>query len=835
MMSSLSSWQVKDCDPGTGEPQAIAADPAGWVDLSLPGDLYLALHAAGKLPDPFYDQNEGECGWVGEREWWWRSSFTAPAAGDGERLILDCQGLDTFATLWLNGVLLGRSDNMFRGLRFDIGALVKSENTLLIRFDPASATVRHKQMELWPFIADGVQTSKRNFIRKAQFGWGWDWGPTLPTVGVWRPVELRLEQQGRLESIRFTTTAIAADRQQATARIEIAAERFAPTNDLNALITLTDPDGAEVAKRVVALPDGSADLALALDRPQLWWTPELGKPALYTLAVTLRDGAVELDSWTQKIGLRSIALDTSADPDEPGTSFFRFVLNGVPIFARGACWIPASSFVGALKAADYHRLVQAAAGANMNMLRIWGGGLYEHDAFYEACDEQGILVWQDFMFACAPYPEDEPDFIETIRQEIRHQVARLRHHACLALWCGNNECQAIQGVVNRLTGRQGKVPGTLYYDRIMPEIVAELDPATPYWPGSPTGGPSDNSMRAGDVHNWTVWHGIPPVPDAEPVGGFDHSPEAVAYTRYAEDKARFVSEFGIQASPALETLKRFVPADALELGSPSLLHRIKDKPKNKVDAMLVTVTGLPTNLQDYVDFTQITQAEGLKFGIEHYRRRKPHCSGTLIWQFNDCWSGVSWSVLDHEGFGKAGYFYVKRAYAPLLASFKQGDDGTVELWLTNDTAAEARGHAVIEFGSFRSGALRTETCAYAVPAGESRAAWQGSVEGKAEHYLNVHSNQDAFPANRLFFAPIKDLDRAAGPGPEVAIESVAADTLRVRLTAPRYLFFVHLLAPEGWTDFSDNYFDMRAGETRVIEVRAPGGTLDASDLRVASR
>ncbi len=833
MTHFLSSWQAKDCNPGTGAPKAMAADPAGWVDLSLPGDLYLALHAAGRLPDPFHDQNEAECAWVGEREWWWRSRFAAPAIGEGERLILDCQGLDTFATLWLNGEVLGRTDNMFRGHRFDIGALVRPENTLLIRFDPASATVRHKQMALWPFLAEGLERSKRNFIRKAQFGWGWDWGPTLPTVGVWRPVALHLERRARLDSIRFTTLSITPD--QARARIEIAAESFAAARDLEASITLTDPDGVEAANRVVTLPGGSADLDIAIDRPQLWWTPEQGQAALYTLAVTLRDGETVLETQRRKVGLRSITLDTSDDPDEPGTSFFRFVLNGVPIFARGACWIPASSFVGALDAADYHRLVEAAAGANMNMLRVWGGGLYEHDAFYEACDEQGILVWQDFMFACAPYPEDEPEFVDTIRQEIRYQVARLRHHACLALWCGNNENQVMQGFVNRLTGKQDKLQGALYYDQIMPKILAELDPATPYWPGSPTGGPSDNSMRAGDVHNWTVWHGLPPVPDAEPVGGIDRSPAAVAYTRYAEDRARFVSEFGIQASPALETLKRFVPADALALGSPSLLGRIKDKPKNKVDAMLVTVTGLPATLEDYVDFTQITQAEGLKFGIEHYRRRKPHCSGTLIWQFNDCWPGVSWSVLDHEGFGKAGYFYTRRVYAPLLASFQQGTDGAVELWLTNDTAEAAQGDAMIEFGSFRTGAIRTASCAYAVPPGESRPIWQGVVAGGPGNYLTVHSEKTAFPTNRIFFAPIKDLDRSTGPGPAVAIERLAADTLRVRLTAPRYLFFVHLLAPQGWIDFSDNYFDMRAGETRVIEVRAPGGTLDAADLRVACR
>ena len=297
--------------------------------------------------------------------------------------------------------------------------------------------------------------------------------------------------------------------------------------------------------------------------PQLWWTHDLGEPTLYTLQAILSLDGTQLEQQQQEVGIRTLELDQSPDTAEPGTRFFRFVLNGVPIFVRGACWIPAHSFVGALKAERYAMLLKAAQEANMNMLRVWGGGIYEHDVFYELCNRSGILVWQDFMFACAMYPEDKRSFVDEVEAEARYQVRRLRNHPCLALWCGNNENQWIH---DRTYWDKADfaVPGSLYYNQLLPQIVKELDGKTPYWPGSPYGGN---------------------------------------------------------------------------------------------------------------DYSMLAQAEGLKFGIEHYRRRKPHCSGTLIWQLNDCWPVLSWSIVDYYGFGKAGYFYTRRAYAAVMASFQKGNDG----------------------------------------------------------------------------------------------------------------------------------------------------------------
>lgn len=496
-------------------------------------------------------------------------------------------------------------------------------------------------------------------MRKAQFAWGWDWAPDLPTVGVWQPVRIERHRAARVESVNFSTLSI--DNGVAQVSVDVSVSEAATVE-----VELIDPAGNRVAT-------GHSSGALTVPDAQLWWTADLGEQPLYTLIVRT-PGAPD---HVRRVGIRTIAIDQSPDPDEPGTTFFRFVLNGVPIFAKGACWAPASSFVGAVPDDTYRDLLRRAVEANMNMIRVWGGGIYEPDLFYDECDRLGLLVWQNFMFACAPYPDDDAGFVETVRAEVREQVSRLRHHASLALWCGNNENQAIQFFADHASGTKTPLAGRALYDDLIPAVLVELDAHTPYWPSSPWGGPSPNSMRGGDVHNWTVWHGIPLVPDAEAVGEYETSPEGVAFTRYAEDMARFVSEFGLQGAPDIGTLRRWMAPEDLQLGSTGFLDRIKDV-ADKATAMIIPVTGQPRTLEEYVDFTMLAQAEGLKFGIEHYRRRKPHCSGALIWQHNDCWPCVSWSLVDYDGVAKASWYATRRAFAPVLASFRRDGD-TAEL------------------------------------------------------------------------------------------------------------------------------------------------------------
>jgi beta-mannosidase len=675
---------------------------------------------------------------------------------------------------------------------------------------------------------DEIEETKRNVMRKAQFGYGWDWGPRLPTIGIWRPVELRRHRQAAIQGIHFATREIDRQQGRALVSVRVDVERFAGARPLDVVLALVPSDDEQpVVEQTLELAGIGTRLvteaSMAVEQPSLWWTHDLGEPFLYTLQVKLLQDGNELAQTQQQVGIRTLELDQSPDPDEPGTRFFRFVLNGVPIFARGANWIPAHSFVGGLTTEHYEMLLTAARDANMNMLRIWGGGIYEHDAFYELCDRLGILVWQDFMFACAPYPQDDPDFVDEVRAEVRYQVKRLRNHPCMALWCGNNENQMIHHWVTLGQGQPVPLLGALYYDEIMPQVVQELDGFTPYWPGSPYGGPQPNSTVEGDVHDWHVWHGFPvdgAVADIAELFASGPKPEDVSFVHYAKDMGRFISEFGMHASPVYETLRRCIPTDQLYHHSPSMDHHNKDNPKNKGDNLMLTVTGLPRDLDEYIDFSMIAQAEGLKFGIEHFRRRKPHCSGTLFWQFNDCWPVLSWSVLDYYGFGKAGYFYVKRAYAPVLASFRQLEDGAVELWITNDTLQDVSDTIGIQLGIFAKGMVWEERRQVQVPANSSQVVWRGDarqVVAQPDHYLAVRSQGQRFPANRHFFAAVKDLERPVAE-PEISISSRGEHELLVGVHAPAYLYYVHLTVPDEHTHFSDNYFDLAAGETCTVVV-----------------
>ena len=825
----IRDWVVRDFAPGEGRPETVAREGAeGWTPIQAPGDLYAALVAAGRIEHPFEGLAEAASAWVRDREWWWCAQFDARVRSPGQRVYLVFEGLDTFATIWVNGAYLGATDNMFAPLRLDVTrALADSGvNQVLIRFDPPSLRLADKHMDTWPIIADPIQQSKRNFVRKAQFGWGWDWAPSLPTVGVWRDVHLEHRRGARLAEVRFQTLSLG---DPARVRVSVAVDAWIEAS-LDVQITLNDANGILSARAAMVSGRSGVAAELEISGPRLWWTPELGEAHLYELTVELWSNGELLDLSRQQVGIRTVVLDQSPDPGEPGCTHFRFLLNGAALFARGANWAPANSMLGTVTRDQLTDLLQRAQAANMNMVRVWGGGVYEHDDFYAACDRLGLLVWQDFMFACAPYPEGDEAFVSSVRNEVSSQIRRLRSHPCLALWCGNNEGDAVQAFMNRLSGVDTPFSGDLYIHRVIPELLGELDPDTPYWPGSPSGGPSHNSMRAGDVHNWTVWHGLPPTPDAEPVGGFDHSPEGVAYTRYAEDMCRFVSEFGIQAAPALATLKRWGGADVLNLGSEAFTHRIKDHPKDKVLAMLSSVTGLPQTVEQYVDFTQLVQAEGLKFGVEHYRRRRPHCSGALVWQLNDCWPGISWSLIDHDGVAKPSWYAVRRAFAPLMGSFRAVDGEGIEFWVVNDAARERAFTAEVSLQSLDGRVAWSRSIEGVAPALSSQCVERFDAAGGANQVLLLRSEQ--FPANRHFLAPLKEISFRGRPRLASGLDDRGGLTLEV--SADTYCHCVVLTAEDPAVRFDDNAFDLAAGERRHVAVTGPQ-RLRPGDISVRSR
>ncbi|MBV9354576.1 MAG: glycoside hydrolase family 2 protein, partial [Chloroflexi bacterium] len=541
MTDLLHGWKLQDFAPGHGHAagaHALAHDDHAWLETPVPGDVHRTLLRAGRIEDPFYDRNESRCAWIEQREWWYRLTFDGdgPPADLNERLLLVFDGLDTFASVFLNGQLLGEHHNMFRPAEFDVTGLLRAgqQNVLAVRFDPPLERIAGQTQSVWG------RNPERTPMRKAQFGYGWDWGPRLPTVGIWRPVKLVRQRQASLRGVHFKTLELAPDHTRAAVAVRVEVERFAGERPLRARFRLASVDGTGDPIERELMLDGLLDATayLSVDRPRLWWTHELGEPARYVLEVALLDGTTLLDQDRRLVGIRTLALDQSPDPVERGTRFFRFTLNGVPIFAKGADWIPCDSFVAEIAPEHYTRLVEAARDANMTMLRVWGGGIYEHDQFYGECDRLGLLVWQDFMFACAMYPEDQPDFVAEVDAEARYQVRRLRSHPSLALWCGNNENQWLH---DRQFWDRAELPpyGALYYDRLLPAAVAELDGRTPYWPGSPFGGNDHNDRDQGNVHNWEVWHGNFPRRFGEQPRR-DPTPENVSYRRYAEDTGRFI-------------------------------------------------------------------------------------------------------------------------------------------------------------------------------------------------------------------------------------------------------------------------------------------------------
>ena len=828
---------------------AIGGDrpQTGWLPAVVPGGVHESLLAAGQIEHPYADRNEQSVRWIEDRDWWFRAMIIAPTdRADGDRVRLVFHGLDTVADVWLDGELLGHHENMFRPAVFDVTARLAADHDhdLVVRFSPPLAG-----LETPPDVADlfsrlgglmaaiapddgGAQAADggmpaelplTTLRRKATFSWGWDFGPRVPSIGIWRPVELITETDAVITGHHVRTDKIIDGSAEVTVEVEVDA--FGTQAPLTIAAGLTSPSGTTT---MIELPvhDGIARGSVMIDNAELWWTHDLGTPNLYDLRLQLRSADVTLDTTEDRIGLRTIVLDRSEDPE--GGRLFRFVLNGEPIFARGAAWLPASTLVGSVSPERYRELVGLARDGGMTMLRIWGGGIYEHDAFYSACDEAGVLVWQDFMFACVDYPSQDQTLALEVALEAEYQVRRLRNRASIALWSGNNEVQVLHGFAY-----QSYDPGNWGWDffyQILPETVARLDPTTPYWPGSPWGEDETegwmaaNGVRDGDRHAWEVWHGL----DMGAGGGdFASVGEARLYRRYAADQGKFISEFGIHASPELATLERWIPREQLAVHSPSFDAHNKDNPKNKHDPVLEIVTGLPQTLEQYVEFTMASQAEGLKFGIEHYRRRQPHCSGTLIWQFNDVWPGFSWSVVDHDLVPKAGYYFARRAYAPVLASFRR-QNGRLELWLTN-SGRPATVSGTVRIQGFDGAIHLLEPFAEALSPGTSRLVWSTEDDHGPDRFAWVEG--DGFPANRTFFAEIKDVGFRA-PRLTSTLKQTGPDSATIEIESVEYGYFVHVPSPYPGVRFSDNYLDLAPGGGATIAVAGLRAGFTAADLVV---
>jgi beta-mannosidase len=779
-----------------------------WLPATVPGGAHTDLLALGLIPDPFVGDNERRVQWVAESDWEYRRTFAAPPGLlQQPEVWLVCDGLDTLATVTLNGRELGRTDNMFRQYRWDVKQLlVPDANELRIEFASAVGYVAARQAECeLPGVSQAIPGGPH--LRKAPCQFGWDWGPQLPPVGIWK--EIRLEGYG---IARLADVHLRQHHEAGAFRLEAVLAVQGQAAGLTARLLVRDPGG--VAHEANS-PLGAAlsSIALVITDPKLWWPNGMGDQPLYDVTVQLLSGVDVLDDKSFSVGLRTIEL--RQEPDEWGRSF-AFAVNGRPFFAKGANWIPADSFPTRLTAARLETLIRAAADTHQNMLRVWAGGFYEDEDLYDLCDRYGIMVWQDFIFSCSIYPLDDPAFVENIRVEAIENIRRLRHRASLALWCGNNEMEWgwHDWGWNRPDLQDLKAAYDRFFHHTLPEWVTAEDPDHAYWPSSPSSDTpfvDPNGHIQGDAHYWDVWHGRKP------------------FTAYRDQYPRFMSEFGFQALPPMETIRTYAAEPDWNMTSYVMEQHQKNASGNAliVGQMLDTFR-LPNDFESLVYLSMVLQAEGIRYGVEHWRRHTDRVAGALFWQLNDCWPVASWSSLDYFGRWKALHYTARRFFAPLLLSIEDAPPRQ-SIFVSSDLnlpwAGTVRWSLMTLQGTVLDEGRRDVVVA---PSGVtpmpsldfSRFLDEDSRRNLA--FVAELRQGDARLAQQVaYFVPTKHLALA---GPRITAQlSLEDGMLAIDLSAASLARLVELSFTGTDVVFSDNYFDLPAGRATRITAPLPVG------------
>lgn len=782
------------------------------VSATVPGSVYHDLLTAGQIEDPFYRDNENEALKIMDNDFIYSRDFTVPAdLLESDAVLLRCDGLDTLATVTVNGTVVGTAKNMHRIYEFDVKSVLKAgENHISVKFDSPTRFIKKSYAES---RADGSSDAMVGFpnLRKAHCMFGWDWGPRLPDAGIWRSIQL----------IGITTARIRD--------VLVLQEHSGGKVTLTVNTHVTELTGSAPVTVTVTAPDGTVRTAqgeraeIVIDDPQLWWPNGLGAQPLYTVEVTLGDG---LDSWKRRIGLRTMTV--TRKKDQWGECFCHCV-NGVDVFAMGADYIPEDNLLPRVNPDRTRRLLEDAKLANMNCIRVWGGGYYPDDYFYDICDELGLLVWQDFMFACAVYNLTD-DFEENIRAEFLDNVRRLRHHPSLALLCGNNEMEQFVAEGEWVDFPRQKADYIKMYEYIIPKILKAEAPQTFYWPASPSSGGSFDKPQdptRGDVHYWDVWHGLKP------------------FTDYRNYLFRYVSEFGFQSFPCMETIRAFtLPEDRNVFSYVMEKHQRNASANGKIVSYLSQMYLYPRDMELLVYASQLLQAQAMQYGVEHWRRNRDgkHCMGAVVWQLNDCWPVASWASIDYFGRWKALHYYEKRFFAPVLIScheegiLSQNTNVNAEpfalkksarLNVSNETLRPFTGKAhwalrrpdasIIESGSFDVSVAPLST--QWLP--EQDFSDQDTYGCYYSYSLEDAADKPVGEGTVLFCAP-KHF-HFADPRLEVRQEGD-----EIVVTAKAYARSVEILAGPD-TLLEDNYFDLNAGTKRVRVLRG-----EVKELRVRS-
>ena len=793
---------------------------SGWdraVPASVPGSVYHDLLTAGEIPDPFYRDNENEALKLMEHDFSYARSFEVPEALLAcDAVLLRCEGLDTLATITINDEWSSpQLANMHRTWEFDVKEVLRpGENT--IRVDFASPT-RYIKAAYAESRADGTTDAMVGFplLRKAHCMFGWDWGPRLPDAGIWRDIAVVGVEQARIESVRVH------QQHHGDGSVTLTVLPSLDCYDVSGVqvvTSLTGPGGEEI-------PAGGS--VIEVPEPKLWWPNGLGEQPLYTLCVRLLKNGAELDRWEKRIGLRTLTV--TRRKDEWGESFCHTV-NGVDVFAMGADYIPEDNLLPRVTPERTRRLLEDAKLANMNCVRVWGGGYYPDDWFYDACDELGLLVWQDFMFACAVYNLTD-EFEENIRAEFVDNIRRLRHHASLALWCGNNEMEQFVACGEWVSSKRQAADYIKMYEYILPQVLKREDPDTFYWPASPSSGGSFDEPQdpnRGDVHYWDVWHGLKPFPD---------------YRNYL---FRYVSEFGFQSFPCMATIEAFtLPEDRNAFSYVMEKHQRNSSANGRIAAYLSQNYLYPSTLDGFVYASQLLQAQAMQYGVEHWRRNRTggRCMGAVVWQLNDCWPVVSWASIDYYGRWKALHYYEKRFFAPVLISCHEEGilsqdtnvnaepydlKKTARLNVSNETLSPFAGTARWALRRPDASAIREGSFDVSVP--PMSAVWLPEQDFHDEDtygcyysYELVDGRGETVGSGSALFCPPKHF-RFADPHLEARLEGG-----EVVVTASAYARSVELrCGPDVLLE--DNFFDMNAGERRVRILRGTPENVSARSV-----
>lgn len=811
-------WKVIPLNEGWKFRQAGQSE---WLPATVPGTVHTDLLSAGKIADPFYRLNEHDVQWIDKVDWEYQTSFVADRALLGnEKIVLDFKGLDTYAGVSLNGNKLLDADNMFREWEVDIKPFLREgENILHILFlSPIAEGIKKYDANgfLIPVsgndLADIGQVEGGKMVsvytRKAGYHFGWDWGPRLVTSGIWRPVVIKAWDDASIRDIRYVQDKVTDEQADLTAVFELEG-----TEKQKAEIVVEN-EGVVLARKKIKLQPGveKYPVGFSISSPKRWWSNGLGEPHLYNLT-----GKLIVEGRQQKvetrIGIRTLEL--VRDKDEKGTSFY-FRLNGIPVFMKGANYIPNDVFLPRVTPENYRNVINTARNSNMNMLRIWGGGVYEDDLFYDLCDEAGILVWQDFMFACAMFPGDSA-FLHNVRMEAVDNVKRLRNHPSVALWCGNNEILAAWTGWGWKKAEEAKNPENAakiwqaYVDifhKTLPGVVQEYDPSRSYWDSSPSSGtgiPAD--LVNGDEHYWGVWWGKQP------------------FETYATHIARFMSEYGFQSFPEISTIRKYaIPEDYDIYSEVMKSHQRSSIGNGTIDYYLQKEYNKPKNFESFLYVNQVLQAEGIKFGLEGHRRAAPYCMGSLYWQINDVWPVASWSSTDYFQKWKALQYYAKKSFAPLLVSpYREGNE--IRVNIINDLLTQQKGKMQLQVLDFEGNVIRKMDSEVSIPANSNKLIFSenlekilaGSNPGKVVLEALFFVDGAVKSSNLLYLKPFKDL---VLPDTEVEYSFAKAEGgYDISLSSAKLARNVYMQIGDEQGFFSDNYFDLLPGQEVKVHLQ----------------